>query len=53
MRTPAERKADERQRHMDAGRVPTTVYTRPEQRTRLHKYVARLAREANQQSKHR
>ena len=41
-KTAKQRKADERQRHKEAGRVPVTVYVWPEARTLLHRYVKRL-----------
>lgn len=40
--TAAERKAAERARHKEAGRVPVTVYVYPEARELLHRYVKRL-----------
>lgn len=40
--TAAQRKAAERARHKDAGRVAVTVYVLPEARERLHLYVKRL-----------
>ena len=40
--TAAERKAAERARHKEAGRVAVTVYVLPEARERLHRYVKRL-----------
>lgn len=43
MTTPAaQRKAAERARHKEAGRVAVTVYVLPEARDRLHRYVKRL-----------
>lgn len=40
--TAAQRKAAERARHKDAGRVAVTVYVPPEARELLHRYVKRL-----------
>ena len=40
--TPAERKAAERARHKEAGRVAVTVYVLPEARKLLRRYVKRL-----------
>ena len=40
--TAAERKAAERARHKEAGRVAVTVYVYPEARELLHRYVKRL-----------
>ena len=42
--TPAERKASERQRHKEAGRVPVTVYVRPEWREEVRALEAKLQR---------
>ena len=42
MKTPAQRKAEERKRHARAGRVPRTHYIYPEDSARLAKYVALL-----------
>lgn len=42
MKTPAQRKADERQRHAEAGRVPRTHYIHPLDGPKLARYVARL-----------
>ena len=43
-KTAAERKRDERQRHTDAGRVPTTVWTLPEYRAEVRALEAKLQR---------
>ena len=42
MKTPAQRKADERARHAAAGRVPRTYYIHPDDTAKLAKYAARL-----------
>lgn len=42
--TTAERKAAERQRHKEAGRVPVTVYVRPEWREEIRALEAKLQR---------
>jgi hypothetical protein len=47
MKTPAQRKADERKRHADAGRVPRTHYIHPDDSAKLAKYVARLNKVRN------
>ena len=46
-KTAAERKADERQRHKDAGRVPVTVHVLPEYRTEVRALEAKLQRREN------
>lgn len=38
----AQRKAAERARHKESGRVAVTVYVLPEARELLHRYVKRL-----------
>lgn len=42
MKSPAQRKAEERKRHARAGRVPRTHYIHPDDTAKLAKYVARL-----------
>jgi hypothetical protein len=42
VKTPAQRKADERKRHAEAGRVPRTHYIHPDDSAKLARYVARL-----------
>ena len=42
--TAAKRKADERQRHKDAGRVPVTVHVLPEYRAEVRELEAKLQR---------
>ena len=41
-KTPAQRKADERNRYRDAGLVAVTVWIHPDVRARLMRYVGRL-----------
>jgi hypothetical protein len=41
-KTAAERKADERARHKEAGRVAVTVHIYPEDRAKLAHYIKRL-----------
>ncbi len=41
MRTPAQRKEDERTRHRLLGRVPVQVWVHPEDRARVQEYAAR------------
>jgi len=41
-KTPAERKAEERQRQRDAGRVAVTVWIDPADRAKLAHYIKRL-----------
>lgn len=41
-KTPAQRKADERQRHKEAGRVAVTVHIYPADRAKLAHYIKRL-----------
>ena len=41
-RTPAQRKADERQRQRDAGRVVVQVWIHPDDRAKLAHYIKRL-----------
>lgn len=40
--TAAQRKAAERARQKEAGRVPVTVYVYPQDREKLRRYVKRL-----------
>jgi hypothetical protein len=49
--TAAQRKAAERGRHKDAGRVAVTHYIYPADRPRLARYVARLVRRVNPNTK--
>ena len=42
MKSPAQRKADERTRQRDLGRVPVQVWVDPEDRARVQRYAARL-----------
>lgn len=46
-KTPAERKAAERQRHTDAGRKPVTVWVLPEYRAEVRALEAKLQRREN------
>ncbi len=46
-KTAAERKADERQRHTEAGRVPVTVHVLPEFRQEVRALEAKLQRREN------
>lgn len=46
-KTTAQRKADERRRHKEAGLVAVTVWIYPQTRENLYRYVKRL----NQRSK--
>lgn len=41
-RSPAERKAAERQRQRDAGRVAVQVWVHPDDREKLARYIKRL-----------
>lgn len=43
-KTTAQRKADERQRHTEAGRVPVTVHVLPEYREEVRALEAKLQR---------
>lgn len=43
-KTAAQRKADERQRHTEAGRVPVTVHVLPEYRAEVRELEAKLQR---------
>ena len=43
-KTAAQRKADERQRHTEAGRVPVTVHVLPEFRPEVRELEAKLQR---------
>ncbi len=43
-KTPAQRKAAERQRHKAAGRVPVTVHVREEYRSEVRALEAKLQR---------
>jgi hypothetical protein len=47
VRTAAERKADERQRHTEAGRKPVTVWVLPEYRHEVRALEAKLQRREN------
>jgi hypothetical protein len=49
-KTPAGRKADERKRHKDAGRVAVTVYVRPEFRDDVRALEAKLQRRETQRN---
>jgi hypothetical protein len=49
-KTAAGRKADERLRHKDAGRVAVTVYVRPEFREDVRALEAKLQRRETQRS---
>ena len=49
--TPAERKAAERQRHRDAGRVVVQVWLQPLNREKLARYVKRLNQRSEQTNK--
>ena len=42
MKTPAQRKADERARQAQLGRVPVQVWVHPDDRARVQKYAARV-----------
>lgn len=42
MKTPAERKADERRRQREAGRVVVQVWIYPEDKPKLAHYIKRL-----------
>ena len=46
-KTPAERKADERQRHKEAGRTAVTVHVRPEYVPEVRALEAKLQRREN------
>ncbi len=46
-KTAAERKADERRRHTEAGRVPVTVHVLPEYRQEVRALEAKLQRREN------
>ncbi len=46
-KTPVERKADERQRHKDAGRTAVTVHVRPEYVPEVRALEAKLQRREN------
>ena len=48
-KTPAQRKADERQRHTEAGRVPVTVHVLPEFRPEVRELEAKLQRRERKQ----
>jgi hypothetical protein len=48
MKTPAERKADERQRYRDLGLVVVQVWVHPQDREKLARYVKRLNQRANE-----
>ena len=41
-KTPAQRKADERQRQRDAGRTVVQVWVHPDDREKLARYIKRL-----------
>jgi hypothetical protein len=47
-KTAAQRKADERARHRDAGRVAVTHYIYPEDREKVARYIKRLLDRAEQ-----
>jgi len=47
-KTAAERKADERRRHSEAGRVAVTHYIYPEDREKVARYIKRLLDRAEQ-----
>ena len=49
-KTAAERKADERQRHTKAGRVPVTVHVLPEYRTEMRALEKKLQRRESRRS---
>lgn len=42
MKSPKERKADERQRHKQAGRVQMCIYIKPEDKAQVHALVKTL-----------
>lgn len=46
-KTPAQRKADERQRHKEAGRTAVTVHVRPEYAPEVRALEAKLQRREN------
>lgn len=46
-KTDAQRQADLRQRHRDAGRVPVTVWVLPEWKTEVRELEAKLQRREN------
>ena len=46
-KTPAQRKADERRRHKDAGRTAVTVHVRPEYVPEVRALEAKLQRREN------
>ena len=46
--TPAQRKAAERARHKQAGRVAVTHYVYPEDREKVARYIKRLNERAQQ-----
>jgi hypothetical protein len=48
-KTAAERKADERLRHQEAGRVPVTVHVLPEYRDEVRALEAKLQRREKRQ----
>lgn len=50
-KTAAGRKADERKRHKDAGRVAVTVYVRPEFRDDVRALEAKLQRRETQKAR--
>jgi hypothetical protein len=45
VKTAAQRKADERQRQREAGRVAVTVWVHPEDRARVQRYAERANRQ--------
>ena len=49
--TAAKRKAAERQRHKDAGRVPVTVHVLPEYRAEVRELEAKLQRREKRKEK--
>ena len=50
-KTARERKADERARHKEAGRVPVTVHVQPQWRDEVRDLEARLQRREKRQSR--
>jgi hypothetical protein len=45
MKTPAQRKQDERERQRQLGRVPVQVWVHPDDRARVQRYAARVNKE--------
>ncbi len=49
MKTPTQRKADERNRHRALGRTPVQVWVHPEDREKVAHYIRRLNDRRRQQ----